>query len=233
MTLLLGVVVFASAHPSPWQWSMPQWNYSPEELPTLPVATAPAGSALPETAPAHSNFWIWVLIVVGILLVGALVFFLVRLIIQAINALVAARIEAKPQADSLEGADSVRATALSPAQIHDAVAEALARLDQAATARDGVILAWLSFEEAANRHGVGRLPSQTPSEFTAVVLDLSAVPPSAATGLRSLYLRARFSAAPTTAADVLHARTCLETIATSLDNRQTDDTPDESAEPAS
>ena len=212
----LGLVVYASAHPAPWVWSPPEWDVAPVPLPTLSVPEEPSGfGTLPESNP--SPIWAWIFIGLGILAALAILFFVVRLIVRTVRGIVSTHIEDVPDVDSLETGASLDGAGLNRHEIVDVVEEALRRLDQAPTPTDAVILAWLAFEEAASRHGMDRDPAQTPTEFTALILDRSPVPPSDAARLRTLYSQARFSTIPTAPADVGQARGALEHIARSLE----------------
>jgi len=180
----------------------------PEETPqpiTFPEDTGP------------SQIWTWILAVLGCLIALTVLFFLVRMIVQAIRALVTTRIDTMPDVDTLPTGMSFKGVGLTNHEVVDVVEEALRRLDQAPTPTDAVIQAWLAFEEAASRHGIYRDPAQTPTEFTALILDHSPVPPRDARTLRTLYLRARFSEIPTEPHDVAQAREALEHIARRLE----------------
>ena len=212
----LGLVVYASAHPVPWVWSPPIWNIEPVSLPTFSAPEEPSGlPALPETNP--SPIWAWIFAGLGILAVLVILFFVVRLIVRTVRGIVSTHIENVPDVDSLGIGASLKGAGLNRLEVVDVVEEALRRLDQAPTPTDAVILAWLAFEEAAARHGMDRDPDQTPTEFTALILDHSPVPPSDAAKLRTLYSQARFSEIPTAPADVGQARGALEHIARSLE----------------
>lgn len=163
----------------------------------------------------ESGDWGWVWTVAGVLVLLAIVILLGRWLFRAARALLAVRIEQVPASDQIGAGRGLAGKALTAQQVTDAVAEALLRLDQAGNPTDAVILAWLALEEAAARHGVNRDPAQTPTEFTADLLDRSAVPVADTVSLRGLYWRARFSDLETTAADQQQARQCLEHIARS------------------
>jgi len=212
----LGLVVYASAHPSHWVWSPPTWDVAPVPLPTFSAPEEPSGfETLPETNP--SPIWAWIFAGLGILAALVILFFVVRMIVRAVRGIVSTRIEDVPDTDSLGTGASVNGAGLNRHEVVDVVEEALRRLDQAPTPTDAVILAWLAFEEAAARHGMDRDPAQTPTEFTALILDRSPVPPSDTAKLRTLYSQARFSTIPTAPDDVSQARGALEHIARSLE----------------
>ncbi|WP_154793105.1 DUF4129 domain-containing protein [Occultella kanbiaonis] len=99
--------------------------------------------------------------------------------------------------------------------LEQGVSAALKHLDQIREPRDAIVAAWLALEDAAARSGVVRAPAQTPTEFTAGVLDRTEADPHATATLLRLYHRARFSTAPVTADDVTTASTCLADLARS------------------
>ena len=82
---------------------------------------------------------------------------------------------------------------------------------------DAIIAAWLAVEAAAADAGVTRRLAQTPTEFTVAVLERTQADPDAARRLLRLYLRARFSGQPATAADVAEAEHHLAALAASWD----------------
>jgi hypothetical protein len=149
------------------------------------------------------------------------VFFGGRALYRSIRALIFARIAKVPHSDHLLAGQNLEGSPLTPAELHDAVWEALQRLDMALNPHDGVILAWLAFEEAAARHGMERNPAQTPTEFTANLLERSPIPSADTDGLRGLYLRARFSHLPTLDKDSRQARLHLVRIARTLEEADT------------
>ncbi|MEY9953463.1 DUF4129 domain-containing protein [Leifsonia sp. EB34] len=99
-----------------------------------------------------------------------------------------------------------------PERVRRGLDRALDLLDQGREPRDAIERAWLGLEEAAADSGVHRLPAETPGEFVRRVLARVASDRAAAGDLLDLYLRARFSDAPVTAADVEAARTAIEAL---------------------
>jgi uncharacterized protein DUF4129 len=134
------------------------------------------------------------LIVVGVLVVGALVALILRR-------------RRKP-------ADDVPLSAPGPSLRAGptAVADARPLIDRALAAaeheladgghrepRDAVVACWLRLEEGAAAAGVGRLPAQTPTEFTAALLTTllpGEAERTALEDLRRLYAQARFGSSP-------------------------------------
>jgi len=218
----LALVVFASGHHSAWVWHPPTWNFQPI-YPSMPVqqespAYAPPGD-LSQAAP--SAWWRWVWISLGVTVALAVLFLLGRWLCRLISALASSNIE-RPGG---RGAVVPVAAVLTPQEVTDAVDEALRRLDEAKTPTDAVIAAWLALEQTAARHKLTRDPAQTVTEFTALLLANSAVPPDDTAVLRSLYLRARFSGLPTTSADVQRARAALEHTARALEPKASERRP--------
>ncbi|AYY14104.1 DUF4129 domain-containing protein [Actinobacteria bacterium YIM 96077] len=85
------------------------------------------------------------------------------------------------------------------------------------TGSDAVIAAWSALESAAAESGVARDPAQTPSEFTAHLLQRHHADAAATTRLRDLYHRARFSTHPDIGADEIEAaRHALDDILRTL-----------------
>ncbi|WP_310964879.1 DUF4129 domain-containing protein [Nocardioides terrisoli] len=63
-------------------------------------------------------------------------------------------------------------------------------------ARNGIVQAWVLFEQAAAHAGAGRRPTETSAEFVVRLLHLLDVDPGPVGRLRGLYVEARFSAHP-------------------------------------
>ena len=213
---LLGVVVYAAGHPGPWAWHLPTWNPAPAAMPTIPAADVPTSSPMGPPAPP-SPVWDRVFLGLGIAVLVALALLLGRFVYRAVRALIATRIQRRPDADRLGTGAVAPGMPLTPEQVRDAVAEALRRVDAAATPTNAVIVAWLALEDAAGEHGLARLPAQTPTEFTTALFEASAVPPADTIGLRTLYLRARFGGFTAGPDDVARVRVWLRHIAKSLD----------------
>lgn len=216
VVVCLVLIMVGAARPTSWRWQMPTWHlpsWPVTDFPSLPSQPVPSG--LPQTPPpANSGAVVgWVLL--GVIAAAALVglaWFLRRLIGQ----LRQTRIEPIPTVDALSAGLRAGPEAVAAAVI-DGVELALARLDQAATAKDAVIAAWLALREAAARHGMEPSPAQTPTEFVMDLLSRSPAPRPAAEQLRTLYHQARFSTATTTGQARAAARDALAEIAGRLD----------------
>ena len=88
-------------------------------------------------------------------------------------------------------------------------------LDTVTDPTDAVLAAWVALEQAAERSGHPRRPSDTPTEFTVDVLTATPADRSAVTTLLGLYLRARFSGGGVGSDAVAEARRCLDALARS------------------
>jgi len=99
-----------------------------------------------------------------------------------------------------------------PERVRRGLDRALDLLGEGREPRDAIERAWLGLEEGAADSGVHRLPAETPGEFVRRVLARVASDRDAAGDLLDLYLRARFSDAPVTAADVDAARAAIEAL---------------------
>jgi hypothetical protein len=99
--------------------------------------------------------------------------------------------------------------------VRQGLATALEVLLATADPTDAVLAAWIHLEAAAERSGVPRKPSDTPTEFTARVLTGTPADGAAVGTLLNLYLRARFSRTGLNARDFTRARDCLSRLSAS------------------
>jgi hypothetical protein len=214
----LALVMFGAAHRVSWVWHVPAWNIGPLQLPTIDMSMPSQPPADQSLTPYQAAAWVvWLFRALGLAVAAVILFFVGRWLYRMISALVNTSIERRRPLDRLPSGAGVPGAPLTPEQVSDALTEALRRLDAAAAPGDAVIVAWLTLEDAAGRHGVGRRPSQTPTEFAVDLLERSNVPAAELTTLRQRYVRARFSHLPTTREDVAAARSALTRIASSLD----------------
>jgi hypothetical protein len=102
-----------------------------------------------------------------------------------------------------------------PERVRRGLDHALDLLGEGRDPRDTIERAWLGLEEGAADSGVHRMPAETPGEFVGRVLARVASDRVAARELLDLYLRARFSDAPVTAADIDSARAAIEALRSS------------------
>lgn len=99
-----------------------------------------------------------------------------------------------------------------PDRVRRGLDRALDLLGDGREPRDAIERAWIGLEEGASDSGVHRLPAETPGEFVGRVVARVRSDRAAAHELLDLYLRARFSDAPVTAADVDTARAAIEKL---------------------
>ncbi|MFI2295514.1 DUF4129 domain-containing protein [Isoptericola sp. NPDC019571] len=215
------LVVLGAATATPWRFRLPDVAL-PQPAASDPVQPQMPGEIVPGDQPPPSYDVItWIVVtlsVAGALLVAVLLWLLARRVVRAL---------ATPEDDDADGLAPGHATTatmadLSLPELQDAVATALARIDDAATPHDAVVAAWVALEDAAARHGTRRDPAQTATEFTARLLttrrqDGRAVPAPDVDTLRRLYQHARFTDRPVHPDDVHAARTALSRIARALD----------------
>lgn len=102
-----------------------------------------------------------------------------------------------------------------PDRVRRGLDRALDLLGEGREPRDAIERAWLGLEEGAADSGVHRMAAETPGEFVGRVMARVASDRAAARDLLDLYLRARFSDAPVTAADVDGARAAIEALRSS------------------
>jgi hypothetical protein len=105
-----------------------------------------------------------------------------------------------------------------PPVLRRGVEEALRRLDDEPEPGNAVLAAWLGLQRAAEDSGVVRGAAETPTEFTARILERVFADDRAAATLLALYLRVRFGDHPVTAADVARARVALADLARTWDD---------------
>ena len=212
----LAGVAWAAAHPSPWIFTPPDWSFTPPpQTPQPEPAQTLDPGIFPQSNPSRVAGIVFT--VIGILVAAAILALIARFVVRLVRSLLATRIEGRPPLDRFATGDTLAGSAMAPKELADATMRALQRLDDATTSTDAIIQSWLSIEDAAQTHHIGRDPAWTPTEFTAALLARSPVPTAATDGLRTLYLRTRFSDITPTAADVGQARAWLHEIADALE----------------
>ncbi|MFC8599309.1 DUF4129 domain-containing protein [Isoptericola sp. NPDC057191] len=221
VTLLVALVVLGAATATPWRARVPDLVL-PAPTASDPVVDRRPGDLLPSDRP-QASFDVITWLVVALSIAGAL--FLAYLLVVLTRRI----LRALPDPDDDDpdplapGTPTTGTpTDLSLTQLQDAVATALAHVDQAATPHDAVVAAWVALEDTAATHGTTRTPAQTATEFTAHLLttqrhDGRTVPPTDVDTLRRLYQHARFTDRPVGPDDVHAARTALSHIARALD----------------
>lgn len=214
----LVVVALGTASLGPWEADIspvepPSAQVTTPEPSPEPVVPTPEETPPSREAPADPNA-----LLVGVLIVlGALALIAVARVLARLRG--RWRAGDRSPADPTDAADpdtADAASALSVVELRDAVSEALDAIEDARSARDAVIAAWLVLERAAERRGVARDPAQSPSEFTRAVLAATAADAASADTLLRLYLRVRFGTAETTAADVATAQVALRRLTADL-----------------
>jgi Domain of unknown function (DUF4129) len=214
MSALLALAVLSAAVRGPWTTEERtfEWPFQPGAVPTLVAPTDesqdPAGQA--DRTPPETVDLTWAAVILGMIAVTVVILLLLRLL----------RRLRRP----LAGAQSVRGLATdaqAPPEpdipvLLRGVSAAQELLTRYAEPSDAVVAAWLALEEAADRSGVHRRPSATPTEFTVAVLAATPAPPAATRELLGLYRTARFSTHPITATDLDRAARCLGDIAASF-----------------
>jgi hypothetical protein len=174
------------------------------------VASQNNGSSQTDQVNSNPPLWLHQLLIALALLAGLiLAIAIIRLIVKALRGLAIAHIDPLPAGTTWPVG---QARTLAPAQVDQAIDQAITRLQEAASPSDAIIGAWLALEEAASRHGVVRQVWQTPTEFTRTVFRLGDRVGQPLDNLRRLYARARFSDQPSSSADVDAAQQALTEI---------------------
>ena len=209
------LIVLGAGSATPWVVTLrlPQWvrdQPPPVETPQITIPPPEPGDYDPAVTAALEKIVVGLLIAIGLAIAG---FALYRLI-QRLRAAWLPEDQVAP-GDRL-AADEV-ATVVDIASLATAVARAEAHLAGHAEPADAVTAAWVALEDEAARQGTSRDPAQTPTEFTATLLERTLAPPDAVATLRRLYHKARFTDHPVTAEDVDEARLGLGRIASALD----------------
>jgi len=214
IVLVLVLLVLAAAATGPWERE-PFPEVEPASQATASIEPEPSGLptetvTLPPPQEAAGQPGVFALAWV---LVGLVLAILVVLALLVLRYLAAQRRRGRPAeiAHVIQpGADEPEVD--EPA-MRDGIAHARRILDSDRPPRDAIVEAWLVLEQAAIAAGVGRTPAQTPTEFTAVVLDRTPAQRDAVDVLRDLYERVRFSDQPVAASDGDAARAAISAIA--------------------
>ncbi|MFS0702820.1 DUF4129 domain-containing protein, partial [Cellulomonas sp. 179-A 4D5 NHS] len=213
--LVVGVVLAAAAagpwrvtgRPTAWELFPPQDLPRSRSLPTPPPVDLEPG-ALPSGLVTATG---WVVAGVGVLAVLVVLALLVRKALAALARRGAVTEGGSPTTGAVDLVEG-----LTVPQLREGVAAAGRRLDEDVPPGDAVVAAWVALEHAAAATGIVRERSTTATELTVQVLDATRADPAATRTLLDLYLAARFSAHPVTAADVATARRCLDVLADGL-----------------
>ncbi|MBB2923459.1 DUF4129 domain-containing protein [Cellulomonas cellasea] len=213
--LVVGVVLAAAAagpwtvtgRPTAWELFPPPALPPDPPLPTTPPVDLEPG-ALPPALVTGAG---WVVAALGVLVLLVALALLVRYALAAL-----ARRGAVPEGDAPTAGAVDLVEGLTVPQLREGVAAAGRRLDEDVPPGDAVVAAWVALEQAAAATGIVRERSTTATELTVEVLGATRADPAATRALLDLYLAARFSEHPVTAADVVAARRCLDVLADGL-----------------
>lgn len=207
VALLLALVVLLAPATGDWQMDTrgsaptePEFDDVPQEDPEPDIFEDAAEDHIFSTPIAYESFQfppIWGQIVVGLvaLLAVAAGVVLIWLFVRYRRSL-----PADAEREDLLIGTEVHPEAQLPT-MRSAAARAREELRAASAPTDAIIRAWLILEEAAASSGMRRLPSDTPTDLTMVVLARTQADPEATRGLLRLYHQARFGSSPMSAAD--------------------------------
>ncbi|MDM7854922.1 DUF4129 domain-containing protein [Cellulomonas alba] len=220
---LVVLVVLGAALAGPWHVRSHPFNglfSGALDLPSLPAQQPLPTQTQAPAASGHDPF-LSMYVVIGAIVGTILLVLVTRWLARVIR-------DHRPQVGADE-ADAGTETGVDRMATLPALAEgvqdARLALGQDVPPGDAVVAAWVALERAAQRTGVSRDPAQTPTEFTVAVLDETRADPAATRSLLELYLRARFSEHPLTAADVTAAGAYLETLSAGVGHRRRGDEP--------
>ena len=214
VVLLLVLLVLAAAATGPWERE-PFPEVEPASPATPSIEPEPSGLE-PETVtmpPPQQGGGQPGVVALTWALVGLLLAILVVLLLFALRYLAAQRRRRRPAEIAHVIQPGAEEPEVDEPAMRDGIAHARRILDSDRPPRDAIVEAWLVLEQAAVAAGVGRTPAQTPTEFTAVVLDRTPAQRDAVDVLRDLYERVRFSDQPVAAADGDAARAAISAIA--------------------
>lgn len=218
VVVLLVVLLAVLAAASTGGWQAPyQEDEVTGEPPTMPTASVDPGDMEEATGPLEDLdvtppdlTWLrWLLLGLGALAATVLLALLIRQLLAVLRP----RPPLPPAADAdvtTEPAPEAHAP-----QIREGIARAQQILDSDLPPGDAVVAAWVALERAAGAAGIARSPAQTPTEFTAVVLERTPAERDSVAVLCRLYLRVRFSGEEVGADDGEAARTAIAAIARS------------------
>lgn len=213
--LVLVLVVLAAAATGPWVRPPLVGGATGQEGLTPPTIELPSQTATPSIPPQDpaddggSGIPIlrWVLFALGLAVAVILALLVLRFLMLYLRRANGPGIDARIAQPVTDIPDVDAPT------MREGIAQARSILDSDRPPHDAIVLAWLALEHAAVSAGVGRTPAQTPTEFTAVVLDRTPAQREAVEVLRELYSRVRFSDQPVSDADGDAARAAIAAIA--------------------
>ncbi|HIZ35079.1 MAG TPA: DUF4129 domain-containing protein [Candidatus Ruania gallistercoris] len=214
VALLLVVAATATG-----RWELdPRWQLeapSTTDVPPPPTATGMPSNTPSEDPPLDldevpSPDLTWLAVTIGVIAAALLLLVLLRVLAY----LRRPRAEELPDPGTSADYGEDEPEPDLPA-LHQGVRDAVEQLRAVGPPRDAIVSAWLALEEAADRSGARRRPSQTPTEHAAAVLERTGADREATEELLHLYHRARFSSREPGSADLAAAGRALQTLADS------------------
>lgn len=187
----------------------------PVSQPPLPTSSVQG----PPPVPGATEIAPWVLVVVGLVVVGLLG----AALVAVLRRLAESRGTTPPEDDRAvaPGEDpGARVDDGALAVLREGVRAASRELDDDVPPGDAVVAAWVAVERAAAATGVERDRAQTATELALAVLGATRADPGATRELLGLYLAARYGAEPVSVPDVARARALLAVVAQGLAARQ-------------
>ncbi|SEA78710.1 DUF4129 domain-containing protein [Leifsonia sp. 21MFCrub1.1] len=210
--VLAAVVLVAVAFQGAPRFSGPRMFLPPAPVRSQAPAPQQSGSPEPRGVPHEVRIDLsWLLVALVILAVVIGLALLWRLRRRAAPPLELPPLETVGVAETSE-THADQGPEPEPEQVRRGLERAAEVLAEPREPRDAIEAAWVGLEEGAADSGVRRLPAETPAEFAARVVARVAADRDAASRFLALYLRARFSSAPVTAADVAAARAAVEAL---------------------
>jgi Domain of unknown function (DUF4129) len=212
LVVVTGVLaVVAAAVGGPWTISDRGglWRAT-SDRPAPTPSTGDAGTPAPTVPPLQPGepprWFAWALLVVTAVAAAIVIVWLWRSLAGYVRSRrEPAPVEAEPVGEVYPDAPVIRA----------GLTSALDELSVTVNPTDAVLRAWVALEAAAARSGVARQPANTPTEFTARVLQATSADHEAVDSLLKLYHQARFSWHGLSSADRARARGCLEGLSAS------------------
>jgi hypothetical protein len=175
---------------------------TPTPVPTQTVVPKP--TATPQPLHPAVVFNMAPIVIIATIAIVVMIVLLVRMFLRRRPRAVAAR---QPGGISILS-DELDAVADTPADV-PTILRGLDFASEVLSSRreptDAIVRAWIGLQEAAEDSGMSRRPAETPTEFTARVLDSVHADRAAARALLAIYLRVRFGSRPATDDDVRNA----------------------------
>ena len=205
------VAIVAAGTAGGWQLAPRGWagNFSPPRQ-ASPLGTEPPAHPLPPVTPDPLQQWIaWILAaLVGLALLVALLYLVRWLWRQRPRRAVV--VEGPP---GTTPAGALARKPDLPTLVRGAESAESILAEVGGVPRDLILRCWLALEEAAAASGAARRPSDSPTEFTGLVLRATQADPASVDTLLHLYHQARFSQHPITDDEVRSARAAVVKLA--------------------